>query len=190
MSNRKCPVSMATCSSAPVNKSKRSVPSRPDGEHRRRTGSGDCAGCFRCRARTIPYLLLAPGSQDPRIIRQAESLRLPQCLLEPFLLTRVHAGRAFQRSRTSSSDVCERFSYQMPTASKGSGVSAQTTWSTCWRNSSQASGDATGTATMILSGCCAFSAHAAAIMLAPVAKPSSTTMTVRFAAGSGGRPSR
>src|SRR5262249_41872138 len=53
------------------------------------------------------------------------------------------------RSRTSSSVVCEKSSYQRPIAWNGSGVTAQTMSSTAVLSWVQVSGDAIGTATTI-----------------------------------------
>src|SRR4051812_28524722 len=93
-------------------------------------------------------------------------------------------------SRTSSSLVCEKSSYHMPTDRNGSGVAAQTTSSTSAPSAAQVSGGAMGTATMRRPGCCAWRAIAAAFMVAPVARPSSTRITVRPATSGDGRPSR
>src|SRR3954463_14792422 len=58
--------------------------------------------------------------------------------------------------------------------------------STSIRNSAQLCWAAMGTATRIRLGPCIFNAWAAAFMLAPVARPSSTTITVRPAIGTRG----
>src|SRR6266850_404006 len=93
-------------------------------------------------------------------------------------------------SWTSSSLVGKKSSYQSPTAWKGSGVAAQTMRSTSRARSSQLSGEAMGTATTISRGPCRRSASTAARMVEPVARPSSTSTTVRPATSMGGRSPR
>ena len=100
------------------------------------------------------------------------------------------ATAARSRSRTSSSVVWVKSQYDRPTARNGEGVVAQTTSSTISASSWQVDCGATGTATTIVPGRCRRSASIAARMLAPVARPSSTRITVLPARSGMGRPSR
>src|SRR5262245_52427202 len=125
-----------------------------------------------------------------------KSQELLDVLLDPHihLLLLGRARPAWQtvdiRSRTSSSVVCEKSSYQSPTARKGCGVTAQMMSSTAGRSAAQVSGAATGTATTMRSASCWRSAWMAASIVAPVAKPSSTRMTVWPRTSGGGRSPR
>src|SRR5207302_3456951 len=103
------------------------------------------------------------------------------------IMGRHDSGQAARRSRvrerasnscTSSSLVWSKISYHWPTAKKGVGVAAQTTSSAISCSASQVCRAATGTATMIRAGRCWRTAATALRMLAPVARPSSTRMTI------------
>src|SRR5207253_2228079 len=80
--------------------------------------------------------------------------------------------------------------YHQPTARNGSGVRAHTTSSTSRPNSAHVSAAATGTATTIFAGPICRSAATAARIDEPVARPSSTRITVLPRTSGGGRPSR
>src|SRR5690606_25360862 len=80
--------------------------------------------------------------------------------------------------------------YQGPTAENGSGTSGQTTSSATRRSAAHASRDPTGTATMMRAGPSVRTACTAACIVEPVARPSSTSNTVRRATSSGGRSPR
>ena len=70
---------------------------------------------------------------------------------------------------------------------KRPGVMAQMISSASAPNASQVSGEAVGTATTIRAGCCCRNARMAARIVAPVASPSSTRITVRPRRSGGGR---
>src|SRR5688572_32319978 len=100
-------------------------------------------------------------------------------------------GSAWRRQRiTSASVVGAKSRYQDPTAWKFAGDSRHTTSSTMPRSASAPSGEQTGAAKMIWRGRCRRMDFIAAWALAPVARPSSTRITVRPSAWSGGRLSR
>ena len=87
--------------------------------------------------------------------------------------------RARSRSScTSSSVVCAKSSYHSPTARNGSGVSAQMISSATSRKASHTTGADTGTATTMRCGASIRSAPMAARTEEPVARPSSTRITV------------
>ena len=92
--------------------------------------------------------------------------------------------------RTSSSLTWVKSQNDSPTARNGVGMDAHTTSSTSPANSRHVDSGAAGTATTISAGDMSRSACTAANMLAPVASPSSTRMTVRPANSSGARPPR
>ena len=93
-------------------------------------------------------------------------------------------------SRTSSSLTWLKSQNDSPTARNGVGMVAHTTSSTRPANSRQVDSGAAGTAITICAGSASRSACTAANMLAPVASPSSTRMTVLPVTSSGGRPPR
>jgi hypothetical protein len=80
--------------------------------------------------------------------------------------------------------------HDRPAARNGDGVVAQTTSSTIAASSSQVDFGAVGTATTILAGRCRRRASIAARMLEPVARPSSTRITVLPVRSGIGRPFR
>src|SRR5262245_47171247 len=80
-------------------------------------------------------------------------------------------------ARTSSSVVCRKSSYHCPTAAKCSGHRAQTISSAIAANSRHVSGEPTGTATITVAGACARTARTAALIVDPVASPSSISTT-------------
>ncbi|CPA65239.1 Uncharacterised protein [Mycobacterium tuberculosis] len=92
--------------------------------------------------------------------------------------------------RTSSSVTCRKSQNDSPTARNGVGMVAHTTSSTRPANSRHVDSGAAGTAITICAGCASRNACTAANMLAPVAKPSSTTMTVLPVISVGGRSPR
>ena len=98
----------------------------------------------------------------------------------------------FSRSNaaTSSSDVCSKSRYQIPTATKWAGVTRLTTWSASLRSSLTVWEGATGTATMTRRAPRARAMRTAARAVAPVANPSSTMTTVRPSTAIGGLSSR
>jgi NTE family protein len=93
-------------------------------------------------------------------------------------------------STISSSLGGSKRSYQLPTERNGSGVRAQTSSSTSGSSSAQVWAAAVGTATTSCSGSRERSAATAARIVAPVASPSSTTITVRPRTSGGGAPWR
>jgi hypothetical protein len=93
-------------------------------------------------------------------------------------------------SRTSSSVTWVKSQNDSPTARKGVGIEAHTTSSTIPANSRQVDSGAAGTATTISAGSDSRSACTAASIDDPVARPSSTRITVLPVTSSGGRPSR
>jgi uroporphyrin-III C-methyltransferase len=92
--------------------------------------------------------------------------------------------------RTSSSVVSEKSSYEAPTATNGSGISAHTTSSATAFRSTHASADAVGTAATMRDGPSRRRAATAARMVAPVARPSSTRITTLPRTSRAGRSPR
>src|SRR5919109_3148304 len=127
---------------------------------------------------------------DPELLGVGLSVPVEQ-RRDDLLLGRHRYPRVWSSSRrTSSSVTCSKFSYQAPTARKGWGVRAQTTSSASCTSALHASGDAVGTQATIAPAPCARSAAIAARIVEPVARPSSTSTTVRPSTSGGGAPSR
>src|SRR6185503_9224979 len=103
---------------------------------------------------------------------------------------RLDQRAASRHSTTSASLVGEKSSYERLTARKSGGISRQTTSSAISRKRATLSGAPTGTATTIRAGCSLRTAESAARSVAPVARPSSTRITVRPSIGSAARPCR
>ena len=75
------------------------------------------------------------------------------------------------RWRTSWSVVCEKFSYQKPTAKNASGLLTHTSSSTCAANSSHVAAAAAGTAMTMRAGCSCLTAATATRMVTPGGNP-------------------
>src|SRR6267143_3769526 len=143
-------------------------------------------------ARCLEKILERDAIRAPK-----ESIVLRMCLFSGAATAGVQDSRdaacsllRSSKPRTSSSVVWEKSWYQRPTAWNGSGVIAETTSSTSERSASQVSGGAIGTATTMRAGRCRRSDAAAASIVEPVARPSSTRITVRPRTSEGGRSPR
>src|SRR5207302_9557859 len=122
---------------------------------------------------------------EPAAVAPAEGgEELRPVLARDFAL--VHA----RSSRTSESEVCEKSAYHSPTAEKSSGERAHTTSSASRRIAAQVSRAPVGTATTTRAGPSSRTACTAAFMVEPVARPSSTRITVLPATSSGPRAPR
>ena len=102
----------------------------------------------------------------------------------------ARVSASFSRRTTSASLVWSNTWYQSPTARKGSGVSGHTTRSANVESRCTDSSAPTGTATTSLDGDSCRTAMTAASIVAPVASPSSTRMTMRPFTSGAGRPPR
>src|SRR5437764_489285 len=105
------------------------------------------------------------------------------------------AGQPAPRSRPSSSRTSASVSwpndpYHSPTARNASGSASATTESASRTMAAADDGAATGTASTVRPADLLRSERRAARAVTPVARPSSTTMTVRPATSGGGRPPR
>src|SRR3989338_3569833 len=119
-----------------------------------------------------------------------EHVHHPPRMLRPIQRTEnVHAA-PFNKRRTCASSTCRKSAYTWPTAMKYSGTSRTTSSSTSARTRSAVSGGETGTAPTSSVGFSSRRASAAASNVAPVARPSSTSRTVRPPSRGNGAPPR
>lgn len=149
------------------------------------------------RLRGLWRLLPEPWAKTTTAPAPGGTVRSPASASPPASTT-TSAGRrstgscaaCVSRVRTSSSGVWVKSRYHSPTARKARGVDRQTTSSAWVRSQATASGGATGTASTTRAAPCARTTSHAAAAVAPVAIPSSTTITDRPSSGTRGRSPR
>lgn len=175
------PMSKTLClsaSSAGVSRSNSSVP-RP----------ASCNTSATARLRGLCRLLPEPWANITRPAApsgraRSPASRTPAASTSTPVVTgagRTRAGSATARARhaaTSSSVVCEKSLYHSPTEPNRGGTERHTTSSATALSRRTASGGATGTARTTRAAPCARTTWHAAAAVAPVAIPSSTTITV------------